>query len=44
LSPVISVSGDPFSRRAWSAAAMAESFMGDRFTVMTRETTKSYTS
>jgi hypothetical protein len=24
---VISVSGDPFSRRAWSAAAMAESFM-----------------
>src|SRR5215472_15774947 len=27
FSPEISVSGDPFSKRAWSEAAIAESFM-----------------
>src|SRR5947209_19066369 len=39
LSPVISVSGDPFSRRTCSAAAMAESFMD-----MSEDATKCYTT
>src|SRR5579863_3980931 len=36
LSPVISVSGEPFSRRAPSAEAIAESFMGYRLLRLNR--------
>src|SRR5580704_2349277 len=38
LSPVISVSGDPFSKRTSSAAAIAESFI-----VVGEDASKSYT-
>jgi hypothetical protein len=38
LSPVISVSGDPFSKRSSSAAAIAESFI-----VVGEAASKSYT-